>query len=462
MGHRKAADLETPHERKARGKALREGVPWESHAAWQPGSDRPDPVDVVTSQNDDRVQWLVPIRHSRMSESAFAFYRGAAKIMAQDLASTATTGVHVQICGDAHLANFGAYASPDRQQVFDLDDFDETLPGPWEWDLKRLTTSFVVAGRDNGLDAGDIESVTEKSVAAYREAMESFADARTMDIWYSQLSVEQILEGLPRKKDRKRVAKDVKKARSKGSLRAFSKLVEEVDGVCRIKSDAPLLVPLRELPVAVQPEDLEATVEASFARYRTTLNDHRKHLLGRFRIVEAALKVVGVGSVGTRCMIVLLVGRDKSDPLFLQVKQASRSVLEDQLPKTEYPEHGQRVVEGQRLMQATSDIFLGWATEVEMDHHYYWRQLHDMKGSANIEAMDPTALGSYAKLCGWTLARAHARSGDPIAISGYMGSGDAFDRAMTEFAVGYADQNERDYAAFVGAIQAGRIESREG
>ena len=253
-----------------------------------------------------------------------------------------------------------------------------------------------------------------------------------------------------------------RKARSKGSLRAFSKLVEEVDGVCRIKSDAPLLVPLRELPVAVQPEDLEATVEASFASYRTTLNDHRKRLLGRFRIVEAALKVVGVGSVGTRCLNVLLVGRDKSDPLFLQVKQASRSVLEDQLPKTEYPEHGQRVVEGQRLMQATSDIFLGWATEVEMDHHYYWRQLHDMKGSANIEAMDPTALGSYAKLCGWTLARARARSGDPIAISGYTGSGDAFDRAMTEFAVGYADQNERDYAAFVGAIQAGHIESREG
>jgi uncharacterized protein (DUF2252 family) len=419
-------------------------------------------VDVLTSQNVDRVDSLVPIRHSRMSESPFAFYRGAAKIMARDLASTPVTGLRVQLCGDAHLANFGSYASPDRRQVFDLNDFDETLPGPWEWDVKRLATSFVVAGRDNGFDAGEIESVTVKSVAAYREAMAGFADAGTMDLWYSQLSVDQILSGLPRKKDRKRVAKQAKKARSKDSLRAFSKLVERVDGAYLLKSDAPLLVPLRELPIAAQPDDIEAAVESSFASYMTTLNDDRKRLLERFRIVDVAIKVVGVGSVGTRCMIVLLVGRDESDPLFLQVKQASRSVLEDYLPNTQYPEHGQRVVEGQRLMQATSDIFLGWATEAEMDHHYYWRQLHDMKGSANVEAMDPTAMGSYAKLCAWTLARAHARSGDSIAMSGYMGSGDAFDRAVMELAVRCADQNENDYAAFVRAIEAGRIESRDG
>jgi len=437
-------------------------VPRSSHGEWAARKNRPDPVEALTSQNSDRVPWLVPIRHHRMSESPFAFFRGAAKIMAADLAATPATGLTAQICGDAHLGNFGSYAAPDRGHVFDLNDFDETLPGPWEWDLKRLATSFVVAGRDNELDAADIRPVAMKSVAAYREAMAEFAEGKTMDVWYARLSVEEILEAVPRKADRKRVAKAAKKARSRHSLRALSKLAEKVGGAHRIKSDPPLLLPLRELPSAAKSEDLQAIVESSLERYAATLNDDRKRLLERFRFVEIAMKVVGVGSVGTRCMIVLFEGRDQDDPLFLQVKQASRSVLEDYLPKSEYAEHGQRVIEGQRLMQAASDIFLGWTTEKERQHHYYWRQLHDMKGSADISAMDAIALANYGKLCGWTLARAHARSGDPIAIASYLGETDAFDQAAADFAVRYAGQNERDYAAFVKAIESGRIAAEEG
>ena len=396
-----------------------------------------------------------------MSASPFAFYRGAAKIMATDLATTPATGLTAQICGDAHLANFGTYAAPDRGQVFDLNDFDETLPGAWEWDVKRLATSLVVAGRDNDFDEEPIRSVAIKSVAAYREAMAEFAEAKTMDVWYARLSVDEILSGLTSKAHRKRVAKQAKKARSKDSLKAHSKLTEKVGGTHRIKSDRPLLLPFRELPSAAKVEDLRTIVESSLKSYAATLNDDRKHLLGQFRFVDIAMKVVGVGSVGTRCMIVLFEGRDQDDPLFLQVKQANRSVLEDHLSPSKYADHGQRVVEGQRLMQAASDIFLGWTTEAKTQHHYYWRQLHDMKGSADTSAMDATEMADYAKLCGWTLARAHACSGDPIAIAGYLGSSDAFDQAVADFATRYADQNERDYEAFVKAIEDGRLEAAE-
>jgi len=448
----------SPSERRAHGKALRKTVPRSSHSEYSPEG-RPDPVDLITSQDTHRIQSLVPIRHGRMAESPFAFYRGAAKIMASDLSRTPVSGLNAQLCGDAHLANYGSYASPDRRQVFDVNDFDETLPGPWEWDLKRLAASIVLAGRDNAYDDADIESTTKQSVTGYRQAMARFADAGTLDIWYSQLSLKSIQQALPTKKDRKFVAKGAKKARSKGSLKALSKLAEKVDGGYQIKNEPPLLVPLRDLPATAEPEDLRTAAQNSLENYRTTLSDNRKRLFDRFTMVDLALKVVGVGSVGTRCLIALFQGRDEDDPLFLQIKQATGSVLEDHLPKSEYPEHGQRVVEGQRFMQASSDIFLGWAPGLQ-GHEYYWRQFHDMKGSADVDVMTPSQMNAYAGICGWTLAHAHARSGDPIAIAGYLGSGDVFDRAVTKFALTYADQNNRDYAGFKDAIKSGRIEAK--
>jgi len=417
---------------------------------------------MITSQDADRLQWLVPIRHYRMSESPFAFYRGAAKIMASDLSHTPVSGLNAQLCGDAHLANYGSYASPDRRQVFDVNDFDETLPGPWEWDLKRLAASVVLAGRDNEFDDTDIRNATVNSVANYRQAMARFAEARVLDIWYSQLTVAQVQQVIPKKKDRDAVAKQAKKARSKGSLKALSKLAERVGGEYRIKSEPPLLLPLRDLASSADPDELRKGAQSALENYQSTLSDNRKWLSNRFQPVDMAVKVVGVGSVGTRCLIVLFQGRDEDDPLFLQIKEATDSVLEDHLPKSRYSEHGQRVVEGQRLMQASSDIFLGWTTEERSDHEYYWRQFHDMKGSADVAAMNPRRLRGYAGLCGWTLAHAHARSGDPIAIAGYLGSGDVFDEAVGDFAFSYADQNNRDYKAFQTAIKSGQIEAESG
>ena len=393
--------------------------------------------------------------------SAFTFYRGAAKIMAADLASTQSSGLNAQLCGDAHLANFGSYASPDRRQVFDVNDFDETLPGPWEWDLKRLATSFVLAGRDNGFDKSAITAATTQSVAGYRQAMAKFASQRTLDVWYAQATVDQIAAAAPKKKDRQRISKTAKKARSKDSLKALSKLTERVDGKYRIKNQAPLLTPLRDLATSMDPDALREQVMGSLESYRNTLADNRKVLFDRFELVDIALKVVGVGSVGTRCMIVLFQGRDQDDPLFLQIKEAESAVLEDHLPKSTYDEHGERVVRGQRLMQASSDIFLGWET-VPDKHHFYWRQFHDMKGSADVATMNPRRLRNYARLCGTVLAHAHARSADAIAIAGYLGSGDTFDNAVTEFAFTYADQNDRDYAAFIAAIDNGTIEAADG
>jgi uncharacterized protein (DUF2252 family) len=445
------AGRETVAERRERGRALRKQVPRSSHEEWAPGPDRPDPVDLVEEQNADRLDWLVPVRRGRMSVSAFTFYRAAARIMATDLATTPVTGLAVQTCGDAHLSNFGAFASPERRLVFDLNDFDETLPGPWEWDLKRLAASFVIAGRDRGFEPKDSRAAAERAVAGYRDAMRHFSSVGTLDLWYSHLEVDRIATAVTGKAA-KRLDKFTRKAKSKDSLRELSKLTETVDGTPRIKSDPPVLVPLREIAGRYHPEALREAAEASFASYRASLANNRKRLLDRFEVVDMALKVVGVGSVGTRCLILLLVGRDAEDPLFLQIKEASASVLEEHLPASAYRNHGARVVWGQRLMQATSDIFLGWSKRSADGHDFYWRQLKDWKGSADLEKASPPGLARYADICGWTLARAHARSGDSVAIAGYVGSGDVLVRSIADFAEAYADQNDADYAAFMSAI----------
>ena len=451
----------TPADRTARGKEIRKTVPRSSHTVWAPPADRADPVTLITDQDKDRLQFLVPIRHHRMAESAFTFYRGAAAIMAADLAGTPATGLTTQLCGDAHLSNFGSFGTPTREQVFDTNDFDETLPGPWEWDLKRLAASFVLAGRDNEYDDSDTREATNAAVAGYQNAMAKFTTMTTLDVWYAHLTMQQIADGLPKKKDRKRVEKGTTKARSKDNLRAFDRLAEKVDGKLRIKSDPPLLIPLRDLPAEGNPDQMAKEAERSFAQYKDTLSDNRRVLLDKYHIVDAALKVVGVGSVGTRCLIALLQANDDTDPLFLQVKEATSSVLEVHLPKSTYAHHGERVVRGQRLMQVASDIFLGWSVG-GAGHAYYWRQLYDMKGSADVSRMSPRMLKTYAQLCGWTLAHSHARSGDPFAISGYIGSGTVFADALTEFAYAYAAQGQRDYEAFAAAIASGRIEAKEG
>ena len=451
----------TPADRVARGKEIRKIVPRSSHAAWAPSADRVDPVTLITNQDKDRLQFLVPIRHYRMAESAFTFYRGAAAIMAADLAGTPSTGLTAQLCGDAHLSNFGSFGTPTREQIFDINDFDETLPGPWEWDLKRLAASFVLAGRDNGFDDDDTRSMTRMAVAGYQDAMAKFTTMTTLDVWYAHLTLQQITDTLPKKKDRNRATKASAKARAKGSLRALDKLAEKIDGKFRIKSDPPLLIPLRDLPTSDDPDELRAEAERSFEEYKETLADNRKVLIDKYHVVDVGLKVVGVGSVGTRCLIVLLEANDDTDPLFLQIKEATESVLEAYLPESTYSYHGERVVRGQRLMQVASDIFLGWSVG-GAGHAFYWRQLYDMKGSAEVSKMSPRRLKMYAGLCGWTLAHSHARSGDPFAISGYIGSGTVFVDALTEFAHAYADQGEQDYAAFAAAIASGRIEAKEG
>jgi uncharacterized protein (DUF2252 family) len=428
---------------------------------WTPPADRADPVTLITDQDRDRLQFLVPIRHYRMAESAFTFYRGAAAIMAADLAGTPASGLMTQICGDAHLSNFGSFGTPTRQQIFDINDFDETLLGPWEWDVKRLAASFVLAGRDNGFADSDTRAATTEAVLAYQNAMVQFTTMTTLDVWYAHLTMQQITDALPKKKDRERVGKATAKARSKGSLRALGKLAENVDGKFRIKSDPPLLIPLRDLPAENDPDALRKGAERSFAEYKETLAANRRVLIDKYRIDDVALKVVGVGSVGTRCLIVLLEGNDSTDPLFLQIKEATDSVLEAHLPKSRYAHHGERVVRGQRLMQTESDIFLGWSVG-GAQKAFYWRQLYDMKASADIANLQPRGLKMYAGLCGWTLARAHARAGDPFLMSGYIGSGTVFADALTEFAFAYADQAQRDFESFTAAIASGRIEVQEG
>jgi uncharacterized protein (DUF2252 family) len=417
-------------------------------------SDRPDPVDLLEAQARDRIQELLPIRYGRMMASPFAFLRGSAIVMANDLAGTPKSGIQAQLCGDAHLLNFGAYASPERSLLFDLNDFDETLPGPWEWDVKRLAASFVVAGRDNGFDVADCRGAAQASVASYRQRMAEFSDMGELEVWYSRIGEAEV-KGLlssagARKKTTKKLSKNVRKTRGRDSLQAFSKLTTVVDGRRRIIDDPPLLVRVPE------EDEVRAQVYAILESYKRTLQEDRHHLLERYDFVDAARKVVGVGSVGTRVFVVLLEGRDRDDPLFLQVKEAGSSVLEGYLKSNTYEHHGHRVVAGQRLMQAASDIFLGWFRGTE-GRDFYWRQLKDMKGSAQVESMSADELVLYGGLCGWALARAHARSGDRVQIAAYLGKSDRFDRSVADFAVAYADQNEQDYEALCAAVESGRI-----
>jgi uncharacterized protein (DUF2252 family) len=454
-------------------------VPPSGHAEWPVGADRPDPVALLEAQDATREPDLVPVRHGRMLVSPFTFYRGAATLMAADLDGTPTAGLHAQLCGDAHLSNFGLFASPERQLLFDLNDFDETLPGPFEYDVKRLAASFTVAGRHNGFSKADTKAATRACVTAYRKAMAAFAAMGTMDIWYARMAEGQFPQALRAAADASRTKKatraakqagkvarkEAAKARTRDSLQALSKLAELVDGRYRIVSRPPVVVPARDLEATygIPPDRMRRLLREQFRAYRATLRDDHRHLLERFEPVDMARKVVGVGSVGTLAYIVLLQGRDQHDPLFLQLKEATASVLEDHLPASRYRHHGQRVVAGQRMMQAASDIYLGWTTAKLPDsHHFYWRQLRDMKSSADVETMAPTTLHFYARACGWTLARAHARSGDPVAIAAYLGDDDTFDRSITRFAERYADQNERDHQAFAEATRSGRLQALEG
>jgi uncharacterized protein (DUF2252 family) len=417
-------------------------------------------VALLEEQDADRVPWLVPLRHGRMSVSPFTFYRGAARIMASDLASTPNSGLSVQLGGDAHLSNFGTYASPERQLLFDANDFDETIPGPFEWDLKRLAASFTVAADHLGFRRADRKKVTERSVEAYRTSMIRHAGMGYLERWYEHLTSSDVRasNGLSSDKAITRLDRFERKARSKTSLQALDKLAIEENGKYRIRSQAPVLFPLRDLPAEYDAPAMEAAAYAAFDLYKDTLADDRRCLLDRFTPVDIGVKVVGVGSVGTRCFIVLLQGRDRTDPLFLQIKEAGRSVLEEFLVPSVYPNQGRRVVEGQRLTQAQSDIFLGWTEGGLEGRHYYVRQLRDWKGSAEVEGATPDQLMYYAQLCGMTMARGHARTGDPIAIAAYMGKGDTLDRAITEFADAYTEQNKRDYGRFRAAIDAGRLE----
>jgi uncharacterized protein (DUF2252 family) len=466
-------------DRRAQGKAARNRAPVSSHAGWGPASDRPDPVGLLAEQNRAREPDLVPVRHGRMLVSPFTFYRGGAKIMAADLNDTPVAGLQVQLCGDAHLSNFGVFASPERRLLFDLNDFDETLPGPFEWDVKRMAASFTIAARNNGFAKADMRAATLASVRAYRKAMASFAEMGTMEIWYAHLDEDELLDAMrsaaAKASKSKKTAKAAKraektgqkvtgKARTRDSLQALSKLGEVVDGRYRIVSQPPIVVPARDLAATYgfSADEVERVLHEQFRAYRATLRADQRRLLERFELVDVARKVVGVGSVGTRAFIGLLQGRDQHDPLFLQVKEATASVLEGPLPKSRYKQHGERVVDGQRMMQAASDIYLGWTKGVDANRHYYWRQLRDMKGSVEVESMVPVGLAFYAGICGWTLARAHARSGDPIAIAKYLGSSDQFDQSITDFSQRYADQNELDYQAFAKAIRSGRLQALEG
>ena len=452
-------------ERAARGKAERVEVPRTVHGEWSPPTDRRDPVELLEDQAASRVPELVPIRYGRMLVSPFTFYRGAAYLMAADLAGSQRTGLHAQLCGDAHLSNFGGFASPDRRLVFDLNDFDETLPGPFEWDLKRLVASFAVAGRDLGFTRKQRREVNMTVTGAYRAAMRDLASMNTLDLWYSRVDAETLIaqfQNTASAQRRKLMEKNLAKTRTKDSLRAFSKLTTTIDGEPRIIGDPPLIVPVEDL---AEGRDVEQFARAVNRGYRRTLQGDRKHLLERFRYVHAARKVVGVGSVGTRAWIMLMVGRDNDDPLFLQLKEAQASVLEPFLGTSQYANHGQRVVEGQRLMQAASDIMLGWHRVTGIDNikrDFYFRQLWDEKGSVIIEGMKPRELSAYGDICGRTLARAHARSGDAVTITSYLGRSDALDQALADFAELYADQNELDYAALTTAVKAGRVTAQTG
>ncbi|WP_329586353.1 DUF2252 domain-containing protein [Kitasatospora sp. NBC_01250] len=444
--------MNSPTERARHGRAVRQRVARGSHGRWTAAANRPDPLGVLQQEAADRVVGLLPIRYGRMVASPFAFFRGAAAVMAADLAAVADTGLTVQLCGDAHLLNFGVFASPERALVFDVNDFDETLPGPFEWDVKRLAASLAVAARQNGHSDQHARRAARAAVQAYRLAMRRLAGMGELAVWYERLDAAAILPLVSEPGRRKRVEANLGRARGRTSLQALGKLTEVRDGHRCIVDDPPLLEP-------VGPPELRA-VGKIFAEYRGTLPEERRLLLDRYRFVDAARKVVGVGSVGTRCFVLLLTGRDEQDPLFLQIKEAGPSVLQDYLPAADQAHQGHRVVAGQRLMQAAGDIFLGWMTG-PAGRHFYCRQLRDMKGSADVETMDPGLLRQYAELCGAALARAHARTGDRIAVAAYLGSSDTFDRAVAEFALHYADQNTRDHGALRTAVSAGDIPATE-
>jgi uncharacterized protein (DUF2252 family) len=451
-------------ERAAVGKAARSGASRSAHGDWEAAADRADPVAILERQAESRLQDLVPIRYGRMAASPFAFFRGAAAVMAADLAATPDSGLRVQACGDAHLSNFGVFAAPDRRLVFDLNDFDETVPGPWEWDVKRLAASFAIAARENGFKRKQRQAVLLRVVRTYRESMRDFGAMRNLEVWYSRFDVEAALAEVEHADptEAKRVRKGVVKARSKDSLRALEKLTETVDGEIRFRSEPPLLVPGEDLVPAEDGRPVMELLQGVLEAYRDSLPPDRQVLLDGYSFRQIARKVVGVGSVGTRAWAILLTGSDDGDPLFLQAKEAEASVLEAYAGASRFRNHGRRVVEGQRLMQAAGDIFLGWCSATGLDgnqHDFYVRQLWDWKRSAEIERLNPTSLGVYAQMCGQTLARAHARSGDRIAIASYLGGGDSFDRAIADFSEAYAEQNLRDHQALLDAIDSGRVEA---
>jgi uncharacterized protein (DUF2252 family) len=459
----KPFDRFTTAERQARGRAARSELPRSAHGAWEPASIRRDPVELLEEQARTRLPELVPIRYGRMLVSPFTFFRGAAYIMAADLADGARTGIHTQLCGDAHLSNFGFFAAPDRRLVFSINDFDETLPGPFEWDVKRLAASFAVAARDLGFGEGTRHSVVLTTTRAYREAMARFAAMRNIDVWYMRLDADRIAQRFSGKltaKTKRRIKADLAKARTRDSVRALAKLCRTVDGELRIVGNPPLITPIEDVLPGAEEEHLNAVIRRMIHTYAESLSPDRRELLERYRYVHAARKVVGVGSVGTRAWILLLIGRDHGDPLFLQFKEAQASVLEPFLGKSRFQQHGERIVAGQRMMQAAADIMLGWERIETIDGEtkdFYIRQLWDAKGSAEIEVMNPAGLTAYGVICGWTLARAHARSGDAVAITAYLGPGEPFDKAMGSFSETYADQNERDYQALRRAEQTGRV-----
>jgi uncharacterized protein (DUF2252 family) len=459
----------TVNERIARGKAARNEIPRSRHAEFEAPPDRADPVDLLEAQARTRVPELVPIRYGRMLVSPFAFYRGGAKIMANDLAATPRSGLTVQCCGDAHLSNFGVFASPERKLVFDINDFDETLPGPWEWDVKRLAASMLIAARDNGFPVKDQEKIVLDTVAEYRTAMREFAGMNNLDVWYAHIEIESVLQQFSSQIKRaqvKRTEAAIAKARTRDSMSAFSKLTERVNGRAEIVDQSPLIVPIRVLLSEAELAPWMDALHKMIRVYRLSLEQDRRRLLEQFQLTDFARKVVGVGSVGTRAWIALFFGRDGQDPLFLQLKEAEASVLEEYVGKSQFRNHGQRVVTGQRLMQATSDIFLGWIhVKAGMDgvaRDFYGRQLKDWKGSAEIDQMVPSGMSAYGRVCGWTLARAHARSGDRIAIAAYLGSGNSFDKAIVAFSTAYADQNELDYKALEEAVKSGRVKAETG
>ena len=460
------ARRQTPKERRSAGKALRAKTPLDALGAFSRTPGSPDPVTLLDEQAAERVPELVPIRYGRMLQSPFAFYRGAARVMAADLAGAPRSGLTVQMCGDAHVANFGLYGSPERRLVFDANDFDETLPGPFEHDVQRLVASLVVAAREKGMGRKQRRALAVAAGRRYREAMAGFADARDIEIWYSRIDADELQRDLGPKLaegPRKRLERAIEKARSRDTLQAFGKLTEVVDGRLRIRAEPPLLVPLRDLLPETEEQDLTTRFRGLIRQYRASLQSDRRALLERYSFVDMARKVVGVGSVGTRCWVVLLIGRDADDPLLLQVKEAGRSVHAEFVGRSTYTNQGHRVVAGQRLMQQASDIFLGWQRTRGVDgveRDFYVRQLRDWKGALDISEVRPEGLVSFGELCAWCLARAHARSGDRIAIAGYLGSSPAFENALADFGETYADVTEGDHRRLAEAAASGRIRAQ--